>query len=215
MFILLKIITRVLRSSKFYFVLLCLGVIFSCVEKQQKINEEKAITILVQPFKDIKPENVEFVVNEVKKVYPYVKILEPIDLPQNAYYKERNRYRADSIIKFLDKKTKEGFVTIGLTTKDISVTKGKIKDFGVMGLGYRPGKACIASNFRLNKKNINEQFFKITIHELGHTQGLKHCPVKMCFMRAAEGKNYTDEEVDFCEKCKTFLTNKNWKFNSI
>lgn len=63
-----------------------------------------------------------------------------------------------------------------------------MKDFGVMGLGYRPGKACVASSFRLNKENLDEQFYKIAIHELGHTQGLSHCPEKMCFMRSAEGK---------------------------
>lgn len=179
------------------------------------IKEEKAITILVQPFKDIQPENVKFVVNEIKKIYPNVKTLKSIDFPKAAYYKERNRYRADSIISFLSKKTEKGFVTIGLTSKDISTTKGKIKDFGVMGLGFTPGKACIASNFRLNKENSDEQFFKVAIHELGHTQGLKHCPEKMCFMRDAEGKNPTNEETDFCKKCKQVLMNKNWKFNTI
>ncbi len=201
-----------MKINNFILFFVCLIFLFSCSEKQQ---EKNTVTILVQPFKDIKPENVQFVTNKIKKVYPNVKILQPIDFPENAYYKERNRYRADSIIKFLDKRTKNGFVTLALTSKDISVTKGKVKDFGVMGLGFRPGKACVASSFRLNKENSNEQFFKIAIHELGHTQGLKHCPEKTCFMRDAEGKNPTNEEVDFCEKCKKILINKNWKFNTI
>ncbi|WP_276877491.1 Zn-dependent protease [Chryseobacterium joostei] len=178
-------------------------------------EQKKAVTILIQPFQDIKSENLEKVVAGIKKVYPNVKVLEAIIFPENTYYKERNRYRADSIINFLSGKTKDGFVTIGLTSKDISATKGKIKDFGIMGLGYRPGKACVASMFRLNKENTDEQFYKIAIHELGHTQGLPHCPEKMCFMRDAEGKNPTNEETDFCKKCKTFLINKNWKFSSI
>ena len=191
-------------------------IIFSCSDQPQRsVKEDIGITILVQPFKDLKPESVKFVTDEVKKVYPNLKILDPMDLPKNAYYTERKRYKADSIIKFLSNKTEKGFVTIGLTSKDISTTKGKIKDFGIMGLGYRPGKACVASNFRLNKEKIDEQLFKIAIHELGHTQGLEHCPEKTCFMRSAEGKNPTDEETDFCLKCKTFLKNKNWKFNSI
>lgn len=191
---------------------------YSCSEKKSTVKEKEgkpAVTILIQPFKDINKETVAKVAEGIKNVYPNVKVLDAIDFPANTYYKERNRYRADSIIKFLNKETKDGFVTIGLTSKDISAARGKIKDFGIMGLGYRPGKACVASNFRLSKENRDEQFYKIAIHELGHTQGLPHCPEKMCFMRDAEGKNPTNEETDFCKKCKTFLINKNWKFSSI
>lgn len=190
---------------------------FSACSEQQKevIKQNKALTILVQPFNDIDAENVEFIADEIRTMYPQVKVLDPIDFPKNTYYKPRNRYRADSLISFLSKNTEEGFVTIGLTSKDISATKGNVKDFGIMGLGFRPGNACIASSFRLNKKNGKEQFFKIAVHELGHTQGLKHCPIKECFMRNAEGKNPTNEETDFCEKCKQVLINKNWKFSSI
>lgn len=205
-------------KAGFFYIISVFFLAFSCSEKRSTIKkkaEKPAITILIQPFKDIQPESVEKVTEGIKKVYPNVKVLAAIDFPENTYYKERNRYRADSIIKFLSSKTKEGFVMIGLTSKDISATRGKIKDFGIMGLGYRPGKACVASKFRLSKENQDEQFYKIAIHELGHTQGLPHCPEKMCFMRDAEGKNPTNEETDFCKKCKTFLINKNWKFSSI
>jgi archaemetzincin len=207
-----------LRNNSFFYLLSVLFLTFSCSEKDKPVREaleKPAITILIQPFKDIKPENVVKVAEGIRKIYPNVKVLDAIDFPENAYYKERNRYRADSIIKFLSSKTENGFVTIGLTAKDISATRGKIKDFGIMGLGYRPGKACVASKYRLSKENSDEQFYKIAIHELGHTQGLPHCPQKMCFMRDAEGKNPTNEETDFCKKCKTFLINKNWKFSSI
>ncbi|WP_228422159.1 Zn-dependent protease [Chryseobacterium aurantiacum] len=207
-----------MKNNNFVGLLFLAFLILSCSEKEKPVRnleQKKAVTLLIQPFQDIKPENLEKVVAGIKKVYPNVEVLEAIAFPENAYYKERNRYRADSIIKFLNGKTKDGFVTIGLTSKDISATRGKIKDFGIMGLGYRPGKACVASMFRLSKENMDEQFYKIAIHELGHTQGLPHCPEKMCFMRDAEGKNPTNEETDFCKKCKTFLINKNWKFSSI
>lgn len=110
----------------------------SCSEKKSVVKEkvEKPVfTILIQPFTDIKQETVAKVAGRIKKIYPNVKVLDAIDFPENTYYKERNRYRADSIIKFLNKETKEGFVTIGLTSKDISATRGKIKDFGIMGTG--------------------------------------------------------------------------------
>lgn len=207
-------INRFLRFKIILIYLLVIYVLSSCSEKKEEtIKDREAVTILVQPFKDINSGDVAEVVKEIRKLYPKVKILEPVDLPTKSYYKPRNRYRADSIISFLSKNTRKGFVTIGLTTKDISTTKGNIKDFGIMGLGFRPGTACVASSFRLDKNKSNEQLFKVAIHELGHTQGLKHCTEKKCFMRSAEGKNPTDEETDFCEKCKQILINKNWKFS--
>lgn len=98
-------------------------------------------------------------------------------------------------------------VYIGITMQDISTTKGNNPDYGVMGLGFQPGKACIASNFRLRDK---KNFFKVALHELGHTTGLPHCPEKTCFMRDAEGGDPTGEESGFCTKCKNYLIKKGW-----
>jgi archaemetzincin len=82
-----------------------------------------------------------------------------------------------------------------------------------MGLGFCPGNVCVASTFRLSKKNLKEQFYKVAIHELGHTQGLPHCEDKSCFMRDAEGGNPLNEEHGFCEVCKLFLKSKGWELN--
>lgn len=186
----------------------------SCKENQKSEPSEKSqnVVLQLQPFSDMKLEDVENIAKQIRLIYPEVTVLEKIDLPKNTYYKKRNRYRADSIIQFLSLQTENGFVTVGLTNKDISVAKGKIEDFGVMGLGYRPGKSCVASTFRLNPEKRESQFYKIIIHEIGHTQGLAHCPEKTCFMRDAEGGNPTDEETGFCKKCKKYLKTKHWKF---
>jgi len=188
--------------------------VISCKENHQNKSEENRETVVLQlqPFKDMSMENAEKIADQIRKIYPNVAILQPIDLPENAYYKPRNRYRADSIIKSLSLQTEKGFIKVGLTHKDISATKGNIPDFGIMGLGYRPGKSCAASTFRLNPAKRESQFYKIVIHEIGHTQGLPHCPEKTCFMRDAEGGNPTDEETDFCKKCKEFLKTKHWEF---
>ena len=198
--------------AKIVFCFTLFSLIFSCEKsKDNAVKNGEEITILIQPFEDVKPKQLAEISENIRKIYPKIKILEPIDFPKNAFYQPRNRYRADSIIKYLRIKTPNNCVTLALTNKDISVTKGKVADFGVMGLGYRPGNACVASSFRLNPKNKNEQFYKIAIHELGHTQGLKHCPDKTCFMRDAEGKNPTNEEKDFCQNCKKVLRSKHWK----
>lgn len=196
--------------------LICMiSLLFSCTQpdkpdtSSRKLAEEVK-TILIQPFDDLHPEKVQYVANEIGKIYPKTKILAPIHIPKESYYAPRNRYRADSIINIMRKKANKNEIIIGLTSKDISTTNRGYPDFGVMGLGYSPGSACVASNFRV--KN-NEQFSKVAIHELGHTQGLPHCPVKTCFMRDAESKNRTDELTGFCPKCKAILQDKNWKLN--
>ena len=183
--------------------LIVLLVLMSC-QKEKKISKpiKKEVTILVQALGDVPESDVDFVTDKIKNYCPNVKVLNRIELPKEAYYKERNRYRADSLIKFLNERTNDNFVTLGLTNKDISATKGKSKDFGIFGLAYRPGKSAIASSFRTQKENRQVEFFKVAIHELGHTQGLPHCSDKTCLMKNAEGKSFGKEVVTFCKNCK-------------
>ena len=174
---------------------------------------EKGFQIFIQPFSDMDPAHTEFVYKEIQKFYPRISIANSIELPTAAFYAPRNRYRADSIISILDRKANAGEVVLGLTGKDISCSKNQVKDWGVMGLGYCPGKACVASSFRLSKENKKIQLFRVAIHELGHTQGLAHCPEKSCFMRNANGGNPTGEEKAFCSSCKKTLKGRGWIFN--
>jgi archaemetzincin len=182
-------------------------------KKQSEIRAPSpGITITIQPFDDIPDSLLNYIQNELKKVYDHVEVKKSIPLPPSAFYSKRHRYRADSLINFLGTITPENHVTIGLTTKDISHTKGTIEDYGIMGLGFQPGPACVVSTFRLSKQNLSDQYFKLAIHELGHTQGLPHCPETTCYMRDAEGKNTTNEETGFCGKCKAVLVSRQWKF---
>ena len=195
----------------FIFLLACQGSKQEFPENNfTKAKTEASVIIDIQPFTDIPKEYVDYVKAELLKIYANIEVKKAIDLPKSAYYKPRNRYRADSLIDYLSAKTAGGHVTIGMTSKDISHTKDKIVDYGIMGLGFQPGNACVVSYFRLSKKNTLAQFFKLSIHELGHTQGLPHCPVNTCFMRDAEGKNHADEEKEFCPKCKAHLISKGW-----
>lgn len=218
-------------KSSFNYFLFCLALIlFSCssqenkqaeIEKEKELSDETSetknnfIVIDIQPYEGLSKEITEHIYTELKKVYPNVKLLNSVPLPKRAFYKPRNRYRADTLIYLLRNKTPDGHVTLGLTNKDISTASGKHFDWGVMGLGYQPGKACVASTFRLSKTNTKEQFFKVAIHELGHTQGLPHCPNTQCIMTDAEGKNKTDNEKGFCTKCKAVLVSKGFDLNKL
>jgi archaemetzincin len=176
------------------------------------LPDARELTIVIQPFSDVSPKHVDYVLKRIKKVYANTVLVKPIKLPAQAWYPLRSRYRADSIYAYLSRRADARHVIIGLTSKDISSKKGNIADWGVMGLGYQPGNACVVSVFRLNKKNLLDQFFKICVHELGHTQGLPHCENKTCYMLDAEGGNPTDRETGFCPKCKQILERKGWVF---
>ncbi len=184
--------------------------IFACTESD-KTGATKFVIIDIQPYEGFSYEMVKQVANQIKSIYPYVTIQPEISLPISSFYPLRNRYRADSIIRILGSSTAVGHVTIGLTNKDISTTNGNVKDWGIMGLGFRPGNACVVSTFRLKKENLSSQFYKVCVHELGHTAGLNHCSERTCFMRDAEGGNPIDEEIEFCDKCREVLINKGWK----
>ncbi|MGZ3776519.1 MAG: hypothetical protein ACXVI9_02695 [Mucilaginibacter sp.] len=165
---------------------------------------------VIQPFADIPLSRVNAIYDSLKKINPKTILKTAIALPPAAFYSPRNRYRADSIINYLNRFASADTVIIGLTNKDISTTKGEIADWGVMGLGFQPGNACVISTFRLSKTLLSDQFYKLSLHELAHTQDLPHCKNKTCIMRDAEGGNHLDEETGFCQSCKSFLKSKGW-----
>jgi archaemetzincin len=174
-------------------------------------DKEQVRIIEIQPFSGIPKSHIDFLNQHLKKIYPHIIVKEAIQLPANTYYKPRNRYRADSLIRYLRNRTDNGHITIGLTDMDISHTKGSVKDYGIMGLGYLSGRACIISTYRLSKDSLLSQFFKLALHELGHNNGLPHCEQNTCLMRDAEGKNHFNKQIGFCKSCKTHLINMGWK----
>ncbi len=181
----------------------------ACSNRQEHLDGNPII-IDIQPFVGFPKELTRQITRQLKSICPNVIVKEEIDLPPSSFYEPRRRYRADTIINILGRNTIPHHVTIGLTNYDISTTNGKIEDWGIMGLGFRPGNACVVSTFRLNRQTLDSQFYKVCVHELGHTSGLDHCPQKTCFMRDAEGGNPTDEEFEFCQKCKSYLMKKGW-----
>jgi len=194
---------------KYYFIILLCSLI-SCTNTRKDGEIKNNKVIVIQPLGDFKLVQARKVFVQVKQINPNVVLRKSISFPEIAYYKPRNRYRADSIIRTLRNTIGRDSVIVGLSNSDISVTKNGIQDWGVMGLGYRPGKSCVVSDFRMAVKNRNEQFYKVVLHELGHTEGLPHCKIKTCLMRDADGGNHLNEEKDFCENCKSFLISKGW-----
>ena len=181
-------------------------------------NEPK--TIAIQTLNGFPSDLKDTIRQSIEDYYHFKTVVyNDIAIPKAFYTSVKSpRYRADSIIRYL-KVNKADTVNhiIGLTTKDISTTKYdndgniktpefKYKDWGIFGLGYRPGASCVVSIYRLkhaNKAKFIDRVKKVTLHELGHNLGLRHCENKHCFMRdAAETIKTIDEvELNLCKKC--------------
>jgi len=183
------------------------------VKKPVKATTIKKVAVIL--YENFDTVMLNTAIDEVKSFYHCdAIILPPQDLPAFAYYKPRYRYKADSLLKFQSGLLPSGTQSvIGLTNKDISTTTDNHDDWGIFGLGYCPGKACVISVFRLQSGPYDlykERFIKVLLHELGHNMGLPHCNYdSTCMMNDAKG---TMAQVDLerkwlCPNCKKLLSN--------
>lgn len=191
-------------------------VLFACCTTQQKkkqdpTNKNRPI-VLLQPLQFSDTASLQQLKDSIEQFYNVtVYIAASKAFPEHLYYKPRNRYRADRIIHWLRMNIADSIRTVvGITSKDVSTTKGDAYDYGVMGLGYHPGHACVVSTFRAaktakNKSHLQQRLLKLVIHEMGHNFGLPHCSNEECFMVDAEGQMKLDQEKYLCSSCKKKL----------
>lgn len=141
------------------------------------------------------------------------KVLPRQALPPFAYYAPRKRYKADSLLVYQQKLAGQQMI-IGLTHQDISTSNESSNDWGVFGLGYCPGQACIISTYRLQRASqsraqLQQRLHKVVLHELGHNLGLPHCTSNepTCLMNDAKGTmaQVDREQIRLCTTCKKRL----------
>ena len=176
--------------------------------------------IAIQPLGGSLPDkDVAMVRDGLTQVFGVrVMVLPRTPLPKAAYFAPRKRYRADKILAFLRQtKPKDAFRILGLTSADISTTKGKVYDWGILGLATLDGSSCVVSSFRTKKRargrrHARERLSKVAVHEIGHTLGLEHCPTLGCLMEDARGSVLTtDREYNLCFKCRSTLQKSGYR----
>ena len=166
----------------------------------------KPKTIYIQPLGDVNQEYIDYIKTSVKNFYGYECVIKSkLNLTTDILAGSRTRYEAGKILKKYN--SKENVLLI--TEKDIAHRKSNdYPEWGVFGLGFRPGKTCIISTYRL-KRNVPKAKFlerlkKVALHEIGHNLGLEHCTNdKDCMMTSASGtvKQVDREKTWFCSKC--------------
>lgn len=186
--------------------------------------EEEITTVGILPFDDFPERDIDSVKNSLEDYYDLdVVVLEKVPLPEMAYTEIRYpRYRPDSLLEWMSQRDYDTIdIVIGLTTKDISITKyadasrtkikepeWKYKDFGIFGLGRVGGNVCVVSSNRLSEKVSKAKYYtrltRIACHEIGHVLGLHHCPSKDCLMNDANESIGTidNSKGELCVDCK-------------
>ena len=202
---------KIVNWSIYFSILLFIS---SCYSQHNKVG--------LQPYKGIPQSEIQLVKKTIEDVYGMHVVVLPLkEIPSSAFTNVKSpRYRADKLIKIQKEQRPDSLdVILGLTHFDISTTKKdhwgntkkpewKYQDWGIMGLGYRPGTSCIVSTYRVKSKNRSQYYdrlAKVTMHELGHTMGLPHCKKdNSCVMRDAAETVKTLDLVDLhlCNHCK-------------
>jgi archaemetzincin len=176
--------------------------------KTKQTSERKEMIIHILPLGNVNATILDFIKKSIYNFYQIECIIEPKqELTTDILAASKTRYEASLILKKYNS-TKN---TLLITEKDIAYNniKRKVKEWGILGLGFRPGKTCVISTFRLKRKvsdaKFRERLQKVCIHEVGHNLGLPHCTYNsFCLMNDANGTiaQVDKEKMFFCDNCK-------------
>ncbi len=134
------------------------------------------------------------------------------EMPESAHSQKRNQYLARHLLEELSTWGDEyryGRV-LGICDSDLYAAGFNF----IFGEAEYPGTAAIISVHRLggSLEEEEERALKESIHELGHTFGLKHCRKAACIMSFSKTLEDTDMKgMGFCEKCFARLHNPGGK----
>lgn len=157
----------------------------SKTKKRDSSKHDTELTIYLQPYENFTQKEAAKVTKELEpalsKVFPDMKwhfeVLPNKPLPQDSYYKPRNRYLANVLLKHL--KTTKGKYIFGLTHKDISYKIHGYDNYGIRGLTPIGGNNSIISDYRAK----GNEFIMVIVHEFLHGYSrAPHCKNPDCLM---------------------------------
>jgi archaemetzincin len=144
-----------------------------------------------------------------------VRTLPSIPVPPESFEARRNQYYSTKILKeMLGNLPQDTLKLLGVTDKDLCIP---ILTY-VFGEAQVGGTAAVVSLARLRQEHYGltpdrplllERLRKESLHELGHTFGLYHCPSRDCVMHLSNTVVDVDTRGrDFCRGCHTVAVSK-------
>lgn len=172
-------------------------------------------TIQISPLGEFAPDLAQAVIREIRRVFGFPTVVHPLTVRlDTAYDAERNQYHSTPIlVQLAAAAPATALKVLAVVTVDLFIPI-LTHVYGEAQLG---GRACIVSSFRLNTgpaaAHLPEKYagriVKESIHELGHTFGLRHCRDERCIMHYCRSEADVDRKSDqLCRYCRIMLNDE-------
>jgi len=141
---------------------------------------------------------------QVGRLHPFVE-------PSYAFDPIRGQYSSVALMRQLIEICPDGARLLGITEKDLFIP---VLSF-VFGQAQLNGRLAVVSLARLHQEFyrlapdpaiLEQRALKESMHELGHTFGLVHCPERSCPMSLATNIRQLDlKKTQWCVSCEIML----------
>jgi archaemetzincin len=132
--------------------------------------------------------------------------------PEFAFNSLRRQYHSTEILKkIVQHPSSDAWKVLGVTEMDLYIP---VLTF-VFGEAQLTHGGAVVSAHRLRQEFygmpsdtdlLHERLLKESLHELGHTYGLRHCPDYTCVMSSSNGVERIDlKGADFCPNCAKLI----------
>lgn len=143
--------------------------------------------------------------------------IRPLDMALDfAFDAARGQYHSTAILQRLERSADLDARILGVTTADLYVP---VLTF-VFGEAQLDGNCAVVSAARLkeefyglppNDDLLRARLVKESVHELGHTFGLRHCPDWRCVMTSSHAVERLDvKTAGFCSACRKPVFRENY-----